>query len=72
MISMFLSTTSSLPKSISQKAWWCTPIIPALGRWRQEFKDSLSYIVSSGPVWTIRSNFKTTTTKTLSGQMYSL
>jgi hypothetical protein len=28
--------------------WWCTPVIPALGRLRQEYQEfeaSLSYIV---------------------------
>jgi hypothetical protein len=35
----------------TNQAWWCTPIIPALGRQRQEdhkFKASLNYIVSWG------------------------
>lgn len=28
--------------------WWCTPVTPALGRWRQEsqkFKDTIGYMV---------------------------
>jgi hypothetical protein len=29
------------------RAWWCTPLIPALGRQISEFKASLGYKVSS-------------------------
>jgi hypothetical protein len=40
---------SSLPRiSASSRAWWCIPVIPALGRLRQkdhEFRASLGYIV---------------------------
>jgi hypothetical protein len=35
-------------------AWWGTPVLPVLGRWRQEeqeFKVILGYIVSSCPAW---------------------
>lgn len=37
--------------------WWCTPSIPALGRWIQEIqklKESLSYLASSRPAWNAR------------------
>jgi hypothetical protein len=33
-------------------AWWYTPVIPELKRWRQEdreFEASLAYLVSSRP-----------------------
>jgi hypothetical protein len=35
-------------KNKSELAWWCMPVISALGRWRQEdceFKTSLEYIM---------------------------
>jgi hypothetical protein len=34
--------------------WWWVPVLPALGRWRQEdqeFKVNLSFIVSLKTVW---------------------
>jgi hypothetical protein len=42
-------------QSIGSWVWWCTPVIPALGRWRHEapkFKGSLSYVVNSRTAWT--------------------
>ena len=36
------------------QAWWHTPVIPVLGRWKQkdwEFKAILGYIVSMRPAW---------------------
>lgn len=39
------------------QAWWHSPVIPILGRWRQEaqqFKVVLSYIVSSRLAWATR------------------
>lgn len=33
------------------KQVWCTPIILALGRWKQKFKIILSYMLSLGLVW---------------------
>jgi hypothetical protein len=42
------SSRSALSKKLGfSQAWWCTPILPALRRLRQEdwkFKDSLGYI----------------------------
>jgi hypothetical protein len=40
-------------QSLTQWAWWFLPIIPALGRQKQEdwkFDGGLGYIVSSSPV----------------------
>ena len=38
-------------KKVATKAWWCTPLVPALGRQKQEdlcgFKTSLAYRASS-------------------------
>jgi hypothetical protein len=37
--------------------WWHTPVIPALGKLRQEdheFKAKLGYLTGSGAVWAIK------------------
>jgi hypothetical protein len=42
---------------LSLWAWWCTPVILALGRLKQgdhEIKASLDSIVSSMPVWAFK------------------
>jgi hypothetical protein len=44
------SIIRNLLKNPLSRAWWCTPLIPALGRQRQvisEFEASLVYRVSS-------------------------
>jgi hypothetical protein len=46
-------------RSLEAKQWWCTPIIPALGRQSRqisEFKASLVYKVSSRTARAIQRN----------------
>jgi hypothetical protein len=40
----------------SVRQWWCTPLIPALGKQISEFKASLVYRVSSRTARATKSN----------------
>jgi hypothetical protein len=43
-----------IQKTKSSQMWWCTPVIPALARQRedyQKFEDRLGYTVSSRLAW---------------------
>jgi hypothetical protein len=47
------ATNSAIFKILTGLVWWHIPIIPALGKQRQEdyeFKTLLGYLVSSRPV----------------------